>query len=313
MIALAVDLGGSHATCAIVRDKEILSLRTIATENRKTLGSLLPKLSLTFREVLAETNISVKEVSGCAFAFCGLVDSVSNRVLATNEKYVDAPELDLVAWGREQFGVQLKLENDARMALLGERHAGAAHGFDDIAMVTLGTGIGGVAMIGGKLLRGKHFQAGCLGGHLPITIMGRKCSCGNLGCVEAEASSWSLSGICKEWPGFHTSSLKDESEINFEILINHITTGDSVARQIMDHCSTVWATATVALIHAYDPEMVVFGGSVMKSSDLILPGIHKYVDRYAWTPWGKVRIEKALLGNNAALLGAVPLLQENGR
>ncbi len=78
------------------------------------------------------------------------------------------------------------------MALLGERYAGAGRGFDDIVMTTLGTGIGGAAMIGGKLLRGKHAQAGCLGGHIPVKFGGRQCTCGAIGCAEAEASGWSF-------------------------------------------------------------------------------------------------------------------------
>jgi len=81
------------------------------------------------------------------------------------------------------------------MALLGERHAGAAAGCDDVVMVTLGTGVGGAAMIGGRLLRGRHFQAGCLGGHLPVRFDGRRCICGAVGCVETEASD----GRCRRF------------------------------------------------------------------------------------------------------------------
>ena len=69
---------------------------------------------------------------------------------------------------------------------------GAARGCDNVVMITLGTGIGGAAMIEGKLLRGKHAQAGCLGGHLPAKVGGRACTCGAIGCLEAEASGWAL-------------------------------------------------------------------------------------------------------------------------
>jgi glucokinase len=64
------------------------------------------------------------------------------------------------------------------------------------------------------------------------------------------------------------------------------------------------------LIHAYDPEVIVIGGGVMESADIILPYIETYVHQYAWTPWGKVRIRPAELANNAALVGAVPLISE---
>jgi glucokinase len=72
----------------------------------------------------------------------------------------------------------------------------------------------------------------------------------------------------------------------------------------------IWAVDAVGLVHAYDPEMIVIGGGVMKSADVIIPYVESYVQKYAWTPWGKVKVRAASLGNNAALIGAVPLLSE---
>jgi glucokinase len=92
-------------------------------------------------------------------------------------------DIDLAEWFIENVGLPARIENDARMALLGESYAGAARGFTDVVMMTLGTGIGGVAMIEGKLLRGKHAQAGCLGGHIPAVFNGRPCTCGAIGCA----------------------------------------------------------------------------------------------------------------------------------
>ena len=71
-----------------------------------------------------------------------------------------------------------------------------------------------------------------------------------------------------------------------------------------------WAAGAVALIHAYDPERVMMGGGVVEgAADEIIPAIQAHVDRHAWTPWGKVSVCAAELGNRAALLGAVPLIQ----
>jgi glucokinase len=195
------------------------------------------------------------------------------------------------------------------MALMGEHSAGAGRGVDDLVMVTLGTGIGAAAMMGGRLVRGKHYQAGCLGGHMPVSLSGRVCSCGNTGCVEAEASTWALPSICRSWPGFAESALASEKELDFAALFRAVAAEDRVARGVLDHCLRAWAAGTVALIHAYDPEVVIFGGGVMKSGAVILPFIDGYVRQYAWTPWGKVQIRAAELGNDAALLGAEPLLR----
>jgi glucokinase len=91
------------------------------------------------------------------------------------KKYKDAPKLDLAAWARNTFGLPLRIENDARMALMGEHYAGAGCGGANILMMTLGTGIGTAAILDGRLLRGVHGHAGCLGGHLTAKFDGRTC------------------------------------------------------------------------------------------------------------------------------------------
>ena len=204
----------------------------------------------------------------------------------------------------------MRIENDARMALLGEFYAGAARGFTDVVMMTLGTGIGGAAMIEGKLLRGKHAQAGCLGGHLPTLFNGRKCSCGAIGCAESEAGGWALPGLVKEWPGISSSALAKYDEVAFKELFEEADRGDEIAISIRDRCLQIWAVDAVALVHAYDPEIIIIGGGVMKSAHVIIPYVQSYVQKHAWTPWGKVQVRPAELGNNAALLGAIPLLSE---
>ena len=307
MKALAVDLGGSHATCALVEDTHILASRTITADGTTGLKSLLPLLAETLKAIHAEGCNS--NPAAVVFSFCGIVDYVQGRILSTNAKFDDAPSLDLIAWSHEELKLPLKIENDARLALLGERYAGAARGCDDVVMITLGTGIGGAAMSEGRLLRGKHSQAGCLGGHLPVDFKGRACSCGAIGCAEAEASSVSLPEVCRCHPGFSSSALATETPVTFEKLFHHLGQGDRVARDVVDRCLRVWATTVVGLIHAYDPELVIVGGGIMKSATRILPFLQSYVQRHAWTPWGKVNVASAALGNSAALLGAIPLLE----
>jgi glucokinase len=73
----------------------------------------------------------------------------------------------------------------------------------------------------------------------------------------------------------------------------------------------IWAATAVGLVHAYDPEMIVIGGGVMKSGDVIITYLESYVRKYAWTPWGKVQVRATELGNNAVLMGAVPLLSQD--
>jgi glucokinase len=307
-LGIAIDIGGSHATCALVDERRVLRKATAAVDEAR-LQPMLDVLEETTRRLLEEERVAASECAGVSVAFPGIVDDESGRVLGTlDEKFADAVEYDLRGWGERSFGVPLRVENDARLALLGEWWCGAAKGFEDVVMVTLGTGIGGAAMTDGRLLSSTHHQAGAIGGHIPVTLSGRRCLCGGHGCAEAEASSWALPEICAEQTGFAASSLAGEPTIDFRTLFQHNDAGDAVAAAVLEHCCRVWATLTVALINAYDPEVVVFGGAVMSRSESILPRIQAAVDDRAWTPGRKVRIARAELADDAPLYGAIPFL-----
>jgi glucokinase len=311
MKALSLDMGGTHIGCALVDDRRILATGDLPSESAQGLASLLPSLVRLLRSLLDQAGVATSDCGGVAIGFPGIVDARAGRILSTLKKYEDAMHLDLANWCRTEFSLPMRMENDARMALLGETYAGAAQGDTDVVMMTLGTGIGGAAMMQGKLLRGAHSQAGSLGGHLVADFEGRQCTCGNIGCAEAEAAGWSMPRIARDWPGFSDSSLPHSGEIDFLTLFQHAERGDRVATAVRDRCLHVWAANAVSQVHAYDPAVVVLGGGVMKSANVIQPFVQQYVHRHAWAAWGKPAVRTAMLGNDAAFLGAVPLLSED--
>lgn len=307
MIGVAVEIGGAHATCALVDESSIVAASPV--EVKPTLESTLELVCERVHALLDSCGVGVGDCRGVAVGFCGIVDPEAGRIIdAPAGKYVDACHVDLVAWSGEAFGLPLRLENDARLALLGEHRGGAASGHADVAMITLGTGIGGVAMIDGEVLVSKHHLAGTIGGHLPISTGGRPCTCGGHGCAESEASTWALPAVCADWPGFATSSLSSEERIDYRALFRHVDRGDAVATEVLDHSCAVWGTLAVTLIHAYDAELVVFGGAVMARAGEILPRVRGHVHARAWTPGRAVAVVAAALGDDAPLLGAIPLL-----
>lgn len=310
MKALALDMGGSHVGCAVVEDDHILSRGALDVETAPGLTALLEPLARTLHGLLQSAGVTASDCVGITIGFPGIVDFRTGKIHDTLKKYEDAREMDLIGWCREQFNLPLVMENDARMALLGEAYAGAARGYQDVTMMTLGTGIGGAAMMHGSLVRGKHAQAGCLGGHLPVDFNGRLCACGNIGCAEAEAGGWAIPTIAREWPGFENSLLARVAALGFREIFAAAENGDTVALALRDRCIQVWCSNVVANIHAYDPEIVVVGGGVMQSASVIIPRMQEYVNRHAWSGWGKPEMRAAALGNEAGLLGAVPLLQE---
>jgi glucokinase len=117
--------------------------------------------------------------------------------------------------------------------------------------------------------------------------------------------------LVRETAGFDESSLAGAARIDFKTLFAAARNEDAVACIVRQHCLKVWAVTAVTLIHAYDPEVVIFGGGVMQSAEAILPFVEEYVRRHAWAKWGTPRVCAAILGGNAPLLGAVPLLSED--
>jgi len=303
-----VEVGGGHATCALVDSEHIIDKRRLDGVNAR-LATTLDMVEVAVRSLLDKAGVVPADCSGVALGFCGIVDAGSGRVVAVPQgKFEDARELDLPGWGRSAFGLPLHLENDARLALLGEHRFGAARGYHDVAMITLGTGIGGAAMVGGRLLTSRNHQAGAIGGHIPVGIDGRPCTCGGNGCAEAEASTWALSAICADWPGFAKSSLVSEERIDYRTLFRHYDRHDALATAVLERSCDVWATLALTLIHAYDPEIVILGGGVMRRSEEVLPRIRARVHGRAWTPGRRVEIRQAALGDDAPLYGAIPLL-----
>lgn len=310
MNVLACDLGGTRMKIGVVRDGVVLAQTTEPANSKAGLAPGLPVLKSAWLRLLDSLKLRVADCAGISVAFPSLIDVKSGRVLAEYGKYADAMVIDLRAWARTEFALPLAIENDARMALAGEWQFGAGRGSENVAMMTLGTGLGTAAVIEGKILRGKHGQAGVLCGHTTVRYGGRNCSCGNVGCAEAEASTAFLCDVAVSLREWDTSSLRKLATLNYAAVFKHAAAGDACAVKLRDHSLRVWSTLAVNLIHAFDPEVVILGGGIMASRDAILPAVQDYVQRHAHTPWGQVRVVAGQLGDAAALVAGEWLLRE---
>ena len=221
-----------------------------------------------------------------------------------------AKEIDLAQWAQTHFSLPLILENDTRLALLGEWRAGAGIGCDNLVLVTLGTGLGTAAVVEGRLVTGVHGQAGVLGGHFSTNRKGARCTCGNVGCAEAEASTSVLARIAAQHPEFGTSMLRTRNPIDYSAVFELARQGDSCALALRSHGIEVWAQMIVNLIHAYDPERVILGGGIMAGAADFLEDLTAIVLSRAHTPWGRVEVVAGALGPSAALLGLDALARQ---
>lgn len=300
---VAIDLGGTVVKIGLICNGEIIEC--IHLDSQLPIGFIanLPRIKEAVNSILSLHSIKPSQLDGIGLAFPGLVDPNKKRVISTNAKYDDARGYDLNEWIKKNWNVPFFIDNDARLAVVGEWQHGAARGKRNVVMMTIGTGIGTGVIIDGKVLYGQHYQAGSLGGHFVVDYKGRSCTCGNRGCVEAMASSFFLPIIIREHPQLSNSLKKLADKINFKEIFDMATTGDKDALLLRNECMDVWSAAIVTYIHAYDPEIIVLGGGVMNSAEVIIPYIKEKVNRYVWSPSFKVEIVMAQLSENAALQG----------
>ena len=308
-IIAAIDLGGTRTKYGLVRDGAVVAAGSCDAGAQGCLEDHLNQIVALLRALCAQQQIRLEDCAGLGVLSTGLVDNRDMRVLATNGKYDDATTFDFQHWARQAAGLQLRLENDARGALLGEWCYGAGRGVDNLVMVTFGTGVGTAVLLNGKLLTGPHFSAGILGGHILVNSGGRKCTCGAVGCLETEASGWVLPILLKEHPAYAQSDLRHVEGVGFREVIEAADAGDPCASDVLEHCLRYWGEGLVSFMHAYDPERLILGGGIMNGPAWILDHFHRTIAAHAWGNLDQIELVKAAHPNNAGLIGAAALFQ----
>ena len=300
-VNIGIDMGGTRIKMGLVDEEgNLRKMQSFEARSGRSMDNVLKDLSVPVNELCSDKEY---RVGGIGIAFPGIVDPGKKKVLSDYVKYPGAGQTDFGAWGKENWALPVALENDARAALLGEWQYGTGKGCDNLVMITLGTGVGSAVLIEGKLLRGKNFLAGNLGGHMSIDYNGPECNCGNTGCVESLASTWALKNHLENARDYTGSALHGAENPDYESVFRYARSGDSAAVEVRNRSIKAWGTGIVNLIHAYDPEKVIMGGGIMKSMDDILPGIEKIVEKHSWIPPGSLPIVVAGKKETAGILG----------
>ena len=227
MIA-AIDLGGTRTKFGLVDQGEVICASNVSADAQGSLEGHLNEVLKGLRAFCAEQKTTLEACQGVGVLSTGLVNNREMRVLSTNGKYDDAVEFDFCRWARDRTGLELRMDNDARGALLGEWRYGAGRGVDNLVMISIGTGIGSAVILDGRLLTGPHFTAGNLGGHIVVRSGGRKCTCGGVGCLESEASGWVLPTLVREHDLYKTSPLAELEAIGFHDVWQYARNGNAL-------------------------------------------------------------------------------------
>ncbi|MFM2170659.1 MAG: N-acetylglucosamine repressor [Verrucomicrobiota bacterium] len=300
---LAADFGGTIVKLGLLEKNDVLIYRQIKSPSSRNSAEWLPTIKNQVEEMCQSLVKKIGDLEGMVWAMPMVIDPGLRRASRTFGKFDDVLHEDFAQRAEAVFGLPLLLENDARAAALGEWQFGAGNGCDDVAMITLGTGIGTAIIQHGLPLRGRSGMAGNLGG-LSITHLGTSDHHRVApGCIEGFVASWAIPQRAADMPGFSRSSLSGCELIDYRTIFSHAEKGDLLSIELRELAIEAWSALALNLIQSFDPARVIVGGGIMASADAILPKMREFMQRHCIQCGGDVDIVPAQLGDQAALLG----------
>jgi len=309
---LGIDVGGTNLVAGCVaedgsRVEGLLSEPTRAEEGADGVVGRLLSLARRSMDALAAA-VPGAQVAGVGVGSPGPLDTARGIVLLTpNLGWVDFPLRDRVSDG---LGLPASLDNDANCAVLGEHWRGAARGTRQAIGITIGTGIGGGIILDGKLYHGASDCAGEIG-HTTIEMNGRRCACGNYGCLEAYASGPAIARRAIEAVERGAeSSLRavlaaDPLSITAQVVYEAAEAGDGLATEVVQDTARILGAALANLVNVFNPEVVVVCGGVTLAGESLFAPLRREVTRRAFRPAVEVcRIVPGALTGSAGVYGA---------
>jgi len=307
---LAADFGGTTIKLGIVREGTVLARHRLAAHADRPMAERLEAVACAWEKLLKEAGGTLRDCNGTALALPFVADAKQVCVRGEFGKFPGAADIDFAAWSEQRLGLPTALENDLRVALLGEWVAGAARGKTDVVMLALGTGIGCAVISSNQLLRGANNRAATLLGHSTIDHQGLQGRCGNIGCAEDLASTATLETRARSRPDFAGSALSRFEKIDFEAVFASARTGDACSQSLLEQSLRVWAVVLQNAVLAYDPQIVLLGGGVLRSPEAVVSPMERFLRQHMPALPLQVPVVAVALGDDAALLGAEVLFRQ---
>lgn len=294
--AIGVDLGGTNLRAAAIdRSGKMLDKISGSTHLSGGRDAVIGDMVDAIRTL--EKKVSGK-LAGVGVGVPGFILIEKGYIVGSN----NLPELENFPVRDEierRLGAKVILENDANAAALGEKWMGAGREVDDLVLLTLGTGIGGGIISGGRVVHGHVGMAGELG-HITIDPSGNPCGCGNYGCLEKHASATAIESMAK------MLSLGDQATA--EDVFHMAVEGNEKARMIFIAMGRALGIAIATLINIFNYPLYLLSGGVLPAWDFFAPAMMEQIQQRSFTfRNAPTRVDKATLGNEAGLYGAAYL------
>lgn len=302
---IGVDLGGTKIYTAIANERgEILNEEIVLTEANKGPEQIIEKMISSIKKV--STGINLTNIKAIGIGSPGPLDV--KKGLIVSPPNLPIRNFNVVEAIKNEFQLPTFLDNDANAATLGEYIFGAGKGCENMVYITASTGVGGGAILNGKLYRGSTSNALEIG-HTTVKPNGRVCGCGNHGCVESMSSGIYIEKMARDSvsSGMETT-LSQYETLSAKEVFTEATNGDVVANQILSETLSYLGIAVANCANIFDPDKIVIGGGVTNGGPIVFEKINEEMNARCLGPIREnCKVEKAQLGGKAGVVGAIAL------
>jgi glucokinase len=311
---LALDIGGTKLAAGVVTgDGELLAWGREPTRLADGPRGVVDRLVALGRAAAAEAGIEERRLRAVGVGCGGPLDS-ERGVIHDPPNLPGWTDVPLKAW-LEELGLPVHLDNDANAAALAEFRWGAGRGCESIVYLTISTGIGGGAVIDGRLLAGVNGNAAEIG-HMSVDFDGWPCVCGRRGCLEAFASGTNIGRRAREALAAGETSVMTElttspDGVTARTVADAARDGDPVARRVWDETTTVLGAGLANVLNIFNPRRIVLGGGVTLAGDLLFDPVRRLALSQTLGPQAEVaEIVPAELGEQIGVYGAAAVALE---
>jgi len=313
---VGVDLGGTNVRSGLVDENGVILARDERkTRARESAEAPVNQIADSITAVIEAGGVKPSDVSGIGIGSPGPLSAEEGKILHAGNlpHWLNFPLAKVIG---DRIGPDVHIQNDATVFAFGEWWMGAGRGYDDFFVLTLGTGIGGGAVSGGRLLTGFNDNA-CEFGHTTIDYRGPQCWCGQRGCMELYSSATGIvrmtnEAIVNEHIETSLAPFRDKpDELTSKDIYEAAAAGDGFAVEMFDQAGYILGIGIVNALNILNFELVAVGGGLARSGDLILePARRALYDRGFNSYVRQVKIVPAERPDDAAILGAVKLVIE---
>lgn len=308
--SLGIDIGGTTVKLGLFNiEGELLHKWEIETRKIDNGKYILSDITESINSLLEERNISKDELLGGGVGVPGPVKDDGTILGSVNLGW---QVFNVSTTLQELLGIPIKVANDANIAALGEMYKGGGKGYENMIMVTLGTGVGGGVIINNNVIAGYTGSGGEIG-HMNVNPHEKiNCNCGRKGCLEQYASATGIARLGREILEKESceSKLRNIENITAKDVFDFAKENDELSVRVVEKFSSILGRALSNISCICNPEVFVIGGGVSKAGDMLLENIKKHYSQNAFHATADTEFKLATLGNDAGIFGGAKLASE---